>query len=160
VARAGDDPTPGPLERDLAGAGTATSLVLLHPAGTRLPSGTKRWLAPRRLQRHHHLRADDADGVARIARFAAGAAVGVALSGGGARGFAHIGVLQALDEAGVTIDMICGTSMGAAISAEFALGWDPPTMVVQNQKIFGRWQRDLTFPMLSLLGGHLSGARL
>jgi predicted acylesterase/phospholipase RssA/CRP-like cAMP-binding protein len=166
VARAGDDPTPGPLERALVGAeargsaDAATSLVLLHPASTRLPSGTKRWLVPRRLVRHHHVRVGRADDVARVARFVAETAFGVALSGGGARGFAHVGVLQALDEAGLSVDMICGTSMGAFVSAEYALGWDPPTMVVQNQKIFGRWQRDLTFPMLSLLGGHRSGARL
>src|SRR5262245_42795420 len=84
VGRAGDDPTPGPDERALVGddatsAVPATSLVLLHPAETRIPSGTARWLRPRRLLRHHHVRAGDTGAVARVARFLAGRAVGVAL---------------------------------------------------------------------------------
>jgi predicted acylesterase/phospholipase RssA len=98
--------------------------------------------------------------VARVARFLAGRAVGVALSGGGARGFAHIGVLEALREARIPVDMIGGTSMGAVIAAEYALGWDAGTMERHNQAIFGRWRRDLTLPVLSLLGGRRSGARL
>ncbi|MDX6745724.1 patatin-like phospholipase family protein [Polaribacter sp. PL03] len=49
--------------------------------------------------------------------------VGVVLSGGGAKGFAHIGVLKALDEAGVQIDYIGGTSMGAIIGGLYAAGY-------------------------------------
>jgi len=167
VARAGDDPVPGATERALLGvggdgdaAGVTTSLVLIHPPGTPLPSGTKRWLAPRRLVRHHHVRDEVESDIERVARYVAGCAYGVALSGGGARGFAHIGVLQAIEEAGVPIDLIGGTSMGACISGEYALGWDPPMMVRQNRLIFGKWHRDLTLPLLSILGGHRSSARL
>src|SRR5262249_36849869 len=139
---------------------SAASLVLLHPAGTRLPSGTARWLAPRRVVRHHHVGAGEATDVARVARFVAGAAFGVALSGGGARGLAHLRALQAFREANLPIDLIGGTSMGAFTSAEYALGWDPPTMVRHNQKLFGPWKRDITFPILSILGGHRSSLRL
>ena len=165
VGRAGDDPTPGAAERALAGsdgdsAGVPTSLVLLHPADTRLPSGTRRWLEGRHLLRHHHVRDGDEADVARVARFMAGRAVGVALSGGGARGFAHVGVLEALEEARIPIDMIGGTSMGALIAAESALGWDAATMTRQTRAIFGGWRSDLTFPVLSLLGGRRSGTRL
>jgi len=99
---------PGATERALLGgsgdgdaAGVTTSLVLIHPPGTPLPSGTKRWLAPRRLVRHHHVRDEVENDIERVARYVAGCAYGVALSGGGARGFAHIGVLQAIEEAGV-----------------------------------------------------------
>lgn len=49
--------------------------------------------------------------------------VGVVLSGGGAKGFAHIGVLKALDKAGVQIDYIGGTSMGAIIGGLYAAGY-------------------------------------
>ena len=56
--------------------------------------------------------------------------------------------------------MIGGTSMGALIAAESALGWDAATMARQNQAIFGGWRSDLTFPLLSILGGRRSGARL
>ena len=49
--------------------------------------------------------------------------IGLALSGGGARGSAHIGVLQALDELGVPVDYIAGTSMGAIIGGLYASGY-------------------------------------
>jgi NTE family protein len=52
-----------------------------------------------------------------------GCEVGVALSGGGARGFAHIGVLQALEEAGIPIQCVAGTSMGSMIGALYASGY-------------------------------------
>ena len=48
--------------------------------------------------------------LARIARWMAGKAVGLVLSGGGSRGLAHLGVLHALDDAGVPVDVIGGTS--------------------------------------------------
>lgn len=51
--------------------------------------------------------------------------VGVVLSGGGAKGAAHIGVLKALEEAGIPIDYIAGTSMGAVIGGLYAIGYSP-----------------------------------
>jgi NTE family protein len=51
-----------------------------------------------------------------------GAGTGLALSGGGARGFAHIGVLKVFDEAGIKIDQIAGTSSGSLIAALYACG--------------------------------------
>jgi NTE family protein len=51
--------------------------------------------------------------------------VGLALSGGGARGFAHIGVLMALEEAGIPIDVVAGTSMGCVIGGLYAAGHSP-----------------------------------
>ena len=48
--------------------------------------------------------------------------VGLALSGGGARGIAHVGVLRALEEMGTPIDYIAGTSMGAVVGALYASG--------------------------------------
>ncbi len=50
--------------------------------------------------------------------------VGLVLSGGGAKGFAHIGVLKVLEEAGVRVDYIGGTSMGAIIGALYASGYN------------------------------------
>lgn len=49
--------------------------------------------------------------------------IGLALSGGGAKGFAHIGVLKVLEEIGMPIDYIAGTSMGAVIGALYAIGY-------------------------------------
>ncbi|MBY0244012.1 MAG: patatin-like phospholipase family protein [Sphingobacteriaceae bacterium] len=51
--------------------------------------------------------------------------VGLVLSGGGARGVAHIGVLKALEEHNIPIDYITGTSMGAAVGALYAAGYSP-----------------------------------
>ena len=51
--------------------------------------------------------------------------LGVALSGGGARGLAHIGVLKALSSAGIQIDFLAGASMGGVIAASFAAGLEP-----------------------------------
>ena len=50
--------------------------------------------------------------------------VGVVLSGGGAKGVAHIGVLKVLEEAGIPIDYISGTSMGAIVGGLYAVGYD------------------------------------
>lgn len=50
--------------------------------------------------------------------------VGLALSGGGARGLAHIGVLKVLEEKGIAVDCIAGTSMGAVIGGLYAVGYD------------------------------------
>ena len=71
----------------------------------------------------HHLRAGHQADVARVARFIAGRAVGLVLAGGGARGFAHIGIIKALKEAGVPFDQLGGTSMGAIIAAGLAREW-------------------------------------
>ncbi|MDE7134581.1 MAG: patatin-like phospholipase family protein, partial [Rikenellaceae bacterium] len=54
--------------------------------------------------------------------------VGVVLSGGGAKGLYHIGVLKALEENGVPVDYITGTSMGAIIGGLYAAGYSPEQM--------------------------------
>ena len=59
------------------------------------------------------------------ARPAGGKTIGIALGGGSARGFAHIGVLQALDEAKVPIGIVAGTSAGSLVGAFYAAGFSP-----------------------------------
>ncbi|MDL1876638.1 patatin, partial [Cytophagia bacterium CHB2] len=54
--------------------------------------------------------------------------IGLALSGGGAKGFAHIGVLQVLEEIGMPVDYIAGTSMGSIIGGLYAIGYDADTL--------------------------------
>ncbi len=51
--------------------------------------------------------------------------IGLALSGGGAKGFAHIGVLKVLEEAGIQPDIVTGTSMGSVIGGLYAIGYSP-----------------------------------
>ena len=54
--------------------------------------------------------------------------IGLALSGGGAKGAAHIGVLKYLEEIGIPIDCVAGTSMGSIIGGLYALGYTPAEM--------------------------------
>ncbi len=130
-------------------------LVLLHPDGSHLPSGTARWLSTRRVDSHYHLRWNTDGDFSRLARLLSGRAVGLALSGGGARGFAHIGVIRALLEANIPIDLIGGTSMGAIIAAQHAMGWDYETMLRVNREVFidAKPLRDYTLPIFSLIKG-------
>lgn len=62
---------------------------------------------------------------AAAARPAAGKTIGIALGGGSARGFAHIGVLQALDEAKIPVSIVAGTSAGSLVGAFYAAGFSP-----------------------------------
>jgi predicted acylesterase/phospholipase RssA/CRP-like cAMP-binding protein len=106
------------------GHGERRELVLIHPPGARPPALTGRWLAPRDVARHHHIRCDRDDDFQRLARFLTGEAIGLVLGGGGARGFAHLGVIRALREAGIPIDAVGGTSQGAIVAAAVAMDWD------------------------------------
>ena len=75
--------------------------------------------------------------------------IGLALSGGGARGFAHIGVLKVLAEHNVRIDMIAGTSAGAIVGGAYAAGMSAEDVVKMASKI--GWT-NMTRPSLSPLG--------
>jgi NTE family protein/lysophospholipid hydrolase len=144
-----------PAEPDLSAA--RRTLVLLHPETTQIPSGTRFWLAPRHLDAHCHLRRDRGADFARLARILTGNAIGAVLGGGGARGFAHVGVIRALREAGIPIDLIGGTSMGALIAVQPALGWDDRTMREANRAAFVERKpvsfADYTVPVYSLVDG-------
>jgi predicted acylesterase/phospholipase RssA len=85
---------------------------------------------------HHHVRIGVVADVQRVARLLAGRAVGLALGGGGARAFAHIGVIRAFREGGIPIDLIGGTSMGGVMAAQVAAGWDVETMMEASRRAF------------------------
>jgi len=93
------------------------TLVLLHEAGTRAARDTALWLDAHAVDRHIHLRRGERRDLARLARLLSGRSVGLVLSGGGARGFAHVGALLALEEAGVEPDHLGGSSMGAIVAS-------------------------------------------
>jgi predicted acylesterase/phospholipase RssA/CRP-like cAMP-binding protein len=159
VGRANADPTPGPIEQELLDlqdrpVPTRTELVLLHDGGQRV-DGTGRWLARRRLDGHHHVDPGSRQDVERLARLLTGRGTGLVLGGGGARGFVHIGVIRALREHGIPIDLIGGTSIGAAIAAQYALGWDDQMMLDLNRRgwINARPMWDYTVPIVALLSG-------
>jgi len=159
VARADEDAAPGELERALLNHPRRLTdakqwLVLVHPEGAHhLPRRTSAWLGPRSLEAHHHLRWGNAGDLGRLARHLAGRAVALVLGGGGARGFAHIGMVRALREAGVPIDMIGGTSMGASISAQVAMGWSPEKIESVNRRVWVkiRPHKLYTIPFISII---------
>ena len=105
---------------------------------------------------HHLVGADlPADDIARLARRLAGKAVGLVLSGGGARGLAHVGVVEELRRAGIVIDRVGGTSMGAAIAGLVVLGMDPAEMlaVARRELVARRPFGDVTWPRHGLVRG-------
>ncbi|MDW8235712.1 MAG: patatin-like phospholipase family protein [Bacteroidia bacterium] len=65
--------------------------------------------------------------------------IGLVLSGGGARGAAHVGVLRALEEAGIPVDYITGTSMGAMVGAFYCAGYTPAEMLLLLLKENRKW---------------------
>jgi NTE family protein len=105
-----------------------------------------------------HRRSD----MARMARRLAGQALGVVLSGGGARAFAHIGVLEQLQSAGVVIDRVGGVSMGAFIGGLLACGHDSKAI---DAYCYEEWVRrnpmnDYTLPRMALIKGQKARAML
>lgn len=129
-----------------------SELVLLHRERL-LPGASARWLDIRPGIAHHHVR--NTSDIARVSRLLTGRGRGIVLSGGGARGFAHIGVLQAVREAGVTIDAVGGTSIGALIAAGFAMEWsiEELTQRVRRSFVDTNPLNDYTLPLVSLVSG-------
>jgi NTE family protein len=105
-----------------AGASPDCELVLLGPAPGEVVRGLVERVDPRALYRLATTEPTD-PGVRRMARRIVGRALGVVLSGGGARGFAHIGALAELERDGIEIDRYGGCSMGSFIAAMGAAGW-------------------------------------
>ena len=128
-------------------------LVLLHRDAQIEPGAALRWLAQVPGVRHHHVRSGN--DIERVARLLIGRSIGLVLSGGGARGFAHIGVARALREAGMRIDFVGGTSIGAIIGAGIAADWSDEEMFDNYRRSFvtGRPLSDYTFPFISLVAG-------
>ena len=150
-----DEPAPW-FRQALAGRSPTDSqqveLVLKHRRLVR-PGAAKRWLAHCDVAQHHHVCADS--DIERIARLLTGNSVGIVLSGGGARGFAHIGVVKALREAGISIDYCGGTSIGSIIASGVAAGWSNAQLVERYRRTFVDRNPigDYTLPLISLSSG-------
>jgi predicted acylesterase/phospholipase RssA/CRP-like cAMP-binding protein len=155
LAEADANPEPGEVERRLAEKPNhaRVELVLLHPATAAQPTGTAAWLEKRPyLHTHHHLRLDDERDLRRLARRLTGRAVGLVLGGGAARGFAHIGVIRALEEAGIEIDLFGGASIGALIAGPAAMNWDGARLQ-QAAELLGSTKKifDRTLPLTAMM---------
>ena len=127
VGMGSQDPQPGAVERQAAEIldrrNDVPHLVLLHPADARSGRNTRSWLAARPVRRHYHVRHDHPGDAARVARFLTNSAIGLVLTGVSSRVICHVGVLKALQERGIPVDMVVGVSSGAGAAAMAAMGW-------------------------------------
>jgi len=116
---------------------------------------TSGWLRGRQLDTHYNVRRSSPEDLSRLARRITGNSTVAVLGGGGARGFAHFGVVRALKEAGVPIDAIVGTSAGAVVGGLLARMDDPAEAQRQTIEWFdqARWRRDFNPPSVSFMSG-------
>ncbi|WP_240811633.1 patatin-like phospholipase family protein [Brevundimonas sp. M20] len=129
-----------------------TDLILLRDPRMARPHNTAVWIDAVQPGRWFQAMEGDPADAARIARVITGTAVGVVMSGGGARAYAHIGALKALCEAGVPIDFVGGASMGAVVAAGPAMGWTLDELEDRIRRSFVDSDplSDITFPMLAM----------
>ncbi|XP_056360936.1 patatin-like phospholipase domain-containing protein 7 isoform X2 [Oenanthe melanoleuca] len=181
------EPTVGELERMLENTAVRAQkqLILLHKEDGPLPSRTVEWLnmrswcsahlhihCPRRVfskrslpklvemyERVFQKAPDRHSDFSRLARVLTGNAIALVLGGGGARGCSQVGVLRALMEAGIPVDMIGGTSIGAFMSALYAEERSYNQMRIKARQwamvmnsVF-RTILDLTYPITSMFSG-------
>jgi len=127
-------------------------LVVLHPSDALYPNHSRSWLDGRDVERIYPTRCGHSGDYARLARFLTGKAVGIVLGGGGARGFAHLGVLKALHQADIAVDLIGGNSMGALIGAQYACDVPLDEIRERTQRFAAGGERP-TLPLISLVSG-------
>ena len=131
-------------------------LILLHGPQTTHPRGTANWLQPRQVQAHYHIRPYLPTDMARLARLVSGNAIGLVLAGGGAKGFAHLGVFRALQEASVPVDYVGGTSMGAMMAGLIAFDLPPERarQMARNCSLANPTRDYDLLPLVSLIKGN------
>ncbi|KAI5088421.1 patatin-like phospholipase domain-containing protein 7 isoform X1, partial [Silurus meridionalis] len=181
------EPAVGKLEQMLEGSAVRAQkqLVLLHREDGPPPSGTAEWLNMRSwISRHLHLSCprrvfsrrslpklrelyqrvfekppDRHSDFSRLARLLTGNAIALVLGGGGARGCSQVGVIRALGEAGIPVDLVGGTSVGSLMGALFAEERSYSRMKVRAREWaidFGSMFKkilDLTYPVTSMFTG-------
>jgi NTE family protein len=162
IANGDHAPPAGPPPLAPPGLFRQSDLVLLHARSIVPPRHATAWRQRVSAKYVHHLCHEDGGDLARLARLVTGRSTAVVLSGGGARGYAHIGAIRALREHGVPIDRVGGASMGAIIAAGVALGWDDDEMEARVGDAFvaSNPLADLAFPLLALTKGLQVEARL
>ncbi|XP_057176490.1 patatin-like phospholipase domain-containing protein 7 [Triplophysa rosa] len=181
------EPTVGELERMLENSAVRAQkqLVLLHREDGPPPRGTAEWLNMRSwISRHLHLSCphrvfskrnlpklremyqrvfekppDRHSDFSRLARILTGNAIALVLGGGGARGCSQVGIIRALSEAGIPVDLIGGTSIGSLMGALYAEERSVSRMIVRARQwamdfgsIFKKIT-DLTYPVTSMFTG-------
>jgi predicted acylesterase/phospholipase RssA/CRP-like cAMP-binding protein len=129
-------------------------LLLLRPEGA-AAGDVAGWRRQVGATDHYFLRPDAARDYKAAVRQLTGRGVGLVLSGGGARGFAHIGLMRALEELDIPVDLSGGTSMGAFFSALMACGYSSREMLEIARETFVTHNNlnDYVLPRISLIRG-------
>ena len=150
-----DDPSPARQFR-------LVDVVLLHHGAERPVATTAEWQRAAEAARIFHWNGVGDEDCRRLARVMSGKSVGIVFSGGGARAYAHIGVIKALREAACPIDFVGGSSMGAIVGAGLACGWSDHEIDWRIRKAFVETNplSDYRLPVVALVKGHKVDARL
>lgn len=147
-----------------AGLQAPVEIVLLHDAERgRRGSDALGWRGVTNAVIHHHVPSHlPPAAMARVARLATGRGLCLALGGGGARGFAHLGLLRALAERGLAVDAVAGNSMGALVGGMVASGMDVDAVLKALRETFvaANYLNDYSFSRVALIGGRKFRARL
>ncbi len=151
LALPGAQPPPPPVDDE---AHRPTDLILLRDPGV-APLNGPVWIAAINPARCFHIREGDPSDETRIARVITGTSVGLVLSGGGARAYAHLGAVRALRDAGVPFDFVGGSSMGAVVAAGLALEWSQEELERRIHEAFVDHSplSDMAFPIIAMTQG-------
>lgn len=156
------DPAPTPVESDPVCARRIAEIPLHLVARYRSAPTSSRWYPGRDIVAHHNIELADDEAprpghIERLIRRLTGDATVLVLGGGGARGFAHLGVIRGLLDAGVGIDAVVGTSAGALVGGLLArygeIDEHQDALLAWFDDV--RWRRDVTPPTVALLTGRL-----
>jgi predicted acylesterase/phospholipase RssA/CRP-like cAMP-binding protein len=129
-----------------------TWIARLHPADCTRPQHSRELRERFGVDEVHHLRHTSQPELGRLARLAAGRGVGLVLSGGGARGNAHIGVYRNLVELGIPVDRVIGSSMGSIVAGGIGQQLDPDKLLKDMSQGSSKLL-DYTIPVVALVRG-------
>lgn len=164
VANAASVPVMNPmLERMRTGSTerVAVDLVLLCPEGVRAES-VLAWRECTHATAHYFVRPGNVADLDKMVRQVTGRGLGLVLGGGGARGFAHIGLVRALHELKIPVDLTGGSSMGAFLAALIASGYDHHQMgeIARATFVEHNYLNDYMLPTIALIRGRKFVKRL
>jgi NTE family protein len=156
VTRAQDAALVTPMVDALRRSGilAVIELIVLRPPGAD-GGDVLAWRSQTEARAHYFVRPGNEADLAALTRQLTGRAIGLVLGGGGARGFAHLGLLRALEEADLKVDVAGGSSMGALISALVACGYSSLEMMPLLRETFvtHNYLNDYMFPRIALIKG-------
>lgn len=133
------------------------NLLLLYEE-TSTPQYTTEWLRIQSFSNYYHIHTTRSNDYARLFRYLAGNPIGLVLGGGGTRGWIHIGVIKALLEEKIEIDLVGGTSVGSLVAALFLLHPDYDQLIETCHDLFEKFKNPLSlknfvYPIISLTSG-------